>query len=72
VVYRGSKLPELWGVYFYGDFCSGEVFALVQEEDGIWTSASVYNLPLLITSFGVDESGEIYLLDRSGDLYNLQ
>ena len=72
VVYRGSKLPELWGVYFYGDFCSGEVFALVQEEEGLWETEAVYNLPVLITSFGLDEQGEIYLVDRSGALYNLR
>jgi glucose/arabinose dehydrogenase len=72
VIYRGSQLPELWGVYFYGDFCSGEVFALVRNADSTWQSESVYNLPLLITSFGTDENGEIYLLDRNGGLFSLR
>ena len=72
LVYRGERMPELWGVYFYGDFCSGEIYALVQESDGHWLSESVYNLSLLITSFGSDESGEIYVLDRNGGLYNLR
>ncbi len=72
LLYRGSLMPEMWGVYLFGDFCNGEIFALVQDNDGRWQSESIYNLPLLITSFGEDESGEIYLLDRNGGLYNLR
>lgn len=72
LVYRGRQMPELRGVYFYGDFCSGEIFALVRDDDGQWRSEVVYNLALLITSFGSDESGEIYVLDRNGGLYNLR
>ena len=28
LVYRGDAIPALDGVYLYGDFCSGEIFAL--------------------------------------------
>lgn len=72
LVYRGSLMPEMWGVYLFGDFCNGELFALLRDNNGRWQSESVYNLPFLITSFGADESGEIYLLDRNGGLYNLR
>ena len=65
-------MPELWGVYFYGDFCSGEIFASVQIAEGLWQSDLVYDLALLITSFGSDENGELYVLDRNGGLYNLR
>ena len=71
-VYRGANLPELWGVYFYGDFCSGEIFASVHVAGGLWQSELIYDLALLITSFGSDENGEIYVLDRNGGLYNLR
>ena len=27
-VYRGSRLPSLYGAYVYGDFCSGKIRAL--------------------------------------------
>ncbi|MGH9204833.1 MAG: PQQ-dependent sugar dehydrogenase, partial [Vicinamibacterales bacterium] len=37
-VYRGSALPEWQGVYFYADFCSGEVWGLLRNPDGNWES----------------------------------
>ena len=27
-VYRGSRLPEIYGAYIYGDHCSGRIWAL--------------------------------------------
>ena len=71
-VYRGSALPAWQGVYLYGDFCSGEIFGLAPQGNGEWQNELLYDLPILLTSFGEDESGEMYLLDRSGVLYRLQ
>jgi glucose/arabinose dehydrogenase len=70
-VYRGTALPAWQGVYFYGDYCSGIVWGLVQNEDGSWQSSQLYNTDFLITSFGVDEAGEIYLVNRGGQIYQL-
>lgn len=71
-VYRGQALPAWNGVYFYGDYCSGEILGLVHNADGSWESRLLYDTGFLITSFGIDEAGEIYVLDRSGGLYQLQ
>jgi glucose/arabinose dehydrogenase len=71
-VYRGEMLPEWQGVYVYGDFCSGQMWGLVQHSDGTWESQSIYETSFLITSFGEDEAGELYVLDRSGGLYRLE
>lgn len=71
-VYRGALLPEWQGIYFYGDFCSGEVMGLFQQPDGTWINQLLYSLDAYITSFGEDEAGEIYLVDRSGAIYQLQ
>ena len=66
-VYRGSRFPALRGLYLYGDFCTGTVWALAQE-DG--TSAVVGQTGLSISSFGEDESGELYITDlRAGSVY---
>jgi glucose/arabinose dehydrogenase len=70
--YRGAALPEWQGVYFYGDFCSGEIFGLLQHPDGAWESQLLYQSGFLITSFGQDENGELYVLDRNGGLYRLE
>lgn len=72
-VYRGS-MPEWQGVYFYGDFCSGKVWgALRTVSAGEETSIStvLFETGAQITSFGVDEAGEVYLAARNGDILRL-
>lgn len=71
-VYRGAALPAWQGVYFYGDFCSGEILGLLQHADGSWESQLLYLLDINITSFGLDENGELYVVDRGGGIYQLQ
>ena len=65
-VYRGSAYPGLHGVYFYGDYCSGTIWAAVPNGEGVWQSAIVQRSGLLLSSFGEDEAGEIYLTDIAG------
>jgi glucose/arabinose dehydrogenase len=71
-VYRGAMLPAWVGVYVYGDFCSGEIWGLVQHSDGSWENQPLFNTSFFITSFGEDEAGELYLVDRNGGVYQLQ
>lgn len=71
-VYRGAALPAWQGVYFYGDYCSGEVLGLLQHADGTWESQLLYSLDVNITSFGLDENGELYVVGRSGGIYQLR
>jgi glucose/arabinose dehydrogenase len=61
-VYRGSHLPELSGVYFYGDSCSGRIWG------GMRPMAET--APGLST-FGQDASGELYLGTENGALYRI-
>jgi glucose/arabinose dehydrogenase len=71
-VYRGALMPEWDGIYFYGDYCSGEVFGLFQAADGTWNSQVLFPTGALITSFGEDEAGELYMSSRSGEIFQLQ
>lgn len=68
-VYRGA-LPEWNGVYFYGDYCSGNVWGLTLS-NGQWQSQVLFEADVRITSFGQDESGEIYLVNDAGNMYVL-
>ena len=68
-VYRGS-MPEWNGIYLYGDYCSGKIWGLIQQ-DGGWQSQLLFDLDGTITSFGQDTSGELYLLSDSGGIYRL-
>lgn len=69
-VYRGEQLPALNGVYFYGDFCSGRIWAGWQSA-GTWTSQVFQDSGLSISSFGEDEAGELYVVDYNGAIYRL-
>jgi glucose/arabinose dehydrogenase len=68
-VYRGI-MPEWNGIYLYGDYCSGKVWALILI-DGQWQSQVMFKTGVTITSFGQDESGEIYLASDNGNIYHL-
>ena len=70
-VYRGSQLPEWQGVYLYADYCSGNVWGLLQKDQGGWDNALLYNNVGRISSFGLDEAGEVYVTDISGSVYLL-
>jgi glucose/arabinose dehydrogenase len=69
-VYRGS-IPEWQGIYIYGDFCSGNIWGLLRDNDNVWQNTRLFETNFNITSFGEDEAGEIYLVDRSGSIYKL-
>jgi glucose/arabinose dehydrogenase len=67
-VYRGSALPALQGLYFFGDFCQGWVHSF-RFSSG--TATELTNWPTLrtgstLTSFGEDAAGELYVLESSG------
>lgn len=71
-VYRGMNLPEWQGVYLYGDYCNGNIWGLLQTPGGTWQNQLLFSTDYSISSFGVDESGEVYLLDlQQGDIYQL-
>ncbi len=70
-VYRGQVLPGWNGVYIYGDFCSGVIWGLVQTISGDWISQQLFNLPVNISSFGIDQQGELYVVGHEGIIYRL-
>lgn len=68
-VYRGS-MPEWNGIYLYGDYCSGTVWGLVRSNGG-WQNQVLFGAVGRITSFGQDESGEVYLVLDGGSILRL-
>lgn len=69
-VYRGEREPELEGVYFLGDYCSGILWSLVRV-GGEWRMSQLLDASFQITSFGEDEAGEVYLADHGGRILRL-
>ena len=65
-VYRGSAIPSLVGTYVFADYCtgSGSLFALAPgAATGTVLQTGGPFEP--VTSFGVDEQGELYVLTDS-------
>ena len=65
-VYRGQAHPAWNGVYFYGDYCSGRLWALAPDGSGGWTTVELEQNPIALSSFGQDEAGELYITDLAG------
>jgi len=69
-VYRGA-ISELVGDYVFGDFSSGRVF-LAEEVAGAWTMSTLFpGDGRNVSSFGVDEQGELLVVDYDGALYRI-
>ncbi|MEA2987535.1 MAG: hypothetical protein QOG83_246 [Alphaproteobacteria bacterium] len=68
--YRGSRIPDIVGTYFYGDYCTGQIWRAT-ESGGVWTSSQLFDTAFNISTFGEDEGGEIYVVHIGGSLYRL-
>jgi glucose/arabinose dehydrogenase len=71
-VYRGQARPNWQGAYFYGDYCSGTIWALTPDGSGGWVNTEVAQPDITLSSFGEDEAGELYATDLGGNVYRLE
>ncbi len=71
-VYRGTQIPSLGGAYVYGDFVTGVIWALRLDNAASPENHLLVDSELNISSFGVDKSGEIYILDYNGKIYKFK
>jgi glucose/arabinose dehydrogenase len=68
-VYRGSTTPVLTGVYVYGDYGTGKIWALNLSGTGAPTNTLLTDSGLVISSFGIDARGEIHVCAFDGKIY---
>ncbi|MEM7246549.1 MAG: PQQ-dependent sugar dehydrogenase [Acidobacteriota bacterium] len=62
-VYRGCRMPEMTGRYFYADWCAGDIWSFRLDGDELvdlreWDFPEIWG-PV---SFGEDARGEIYVM----------
>ena len=70
-VYRGARMSALRGRYFYGDYCSGNIWSLrIRDGKASGLRREPFKVELL-TSFGEDVRGELYLTSHNGSVYRL-
>lgn len=69
-VYRGQRLPELMGMYLYGDFDTGRIWGLryetVRGQKQVTYHQELARTTYRIVSFGEDAADEVYFLDFTG------
>ncbi len=72
VVYRGPSIPSKYGTHFYADFSAGWVRSFAYT--GSVTNHLDWSGELdtsLVSSFGVDGKGEMYIVSLSGTVWKL-
>jgi len=76
-VYRGDKHYSLYGSYIFGDYCSNQIWSLKQTKKRTIALKNIrqelkknsQSFPIIISSFGEDNSGELYIVDYMGAIY---
>lgn len=65
-VYRGTLYNNMFGKYFFTDYCSGNIWALAQDGQGGFQSSLLGDFAKnTYSSFGEDRYGELYLAELS-------
>ena len=71
-VYRGNQISGLNGVYFFADYCSGEIGLLSKNENDEWDMSLAFpNINGSWVSFGEDINGELYIASINGGIYKI-
>ena len=70
-VYRGKTVPSARGRYFYGDYCTGEVWSLRAVHGKLLGNRKERFKVASISSFGQDAAGELYATSLNGQVYKL-
>ncbi|GAA1760661.1 PQQ-dependent sugar dehydrogenase [Streptomonospora arabica] len=73
VVYRGDEYADLaGGTYVMTDYCSANTWGIRRTGDGGYTTEHIGELPIQVTAFGADASGELYAVtDLPGGLHRV-
>ncbi len=66
-IYRGDNHSSpFWGTYIFGDFGTGTIWYLAEDQPGRWVRREFLRGAGNISSFGEDEAGELYVVDHGG------
>jgi hypothetical protein len=61
------------GRYIFADFESGRIWTIHESSPNVWLRVERLDSDVLISSFGEDEAGEVYLTGfQPGVLYKLR
>ena len=69
-VYRGNEILSLYGKYIYGDWCTGDIWALTYSDEENYLNEDIIESGINITSFGLDQNNEL-LICANSNIYKL-
>lgn len=70
-VYRAKKDSSYYGVFIFGDFESKKIWAMTQSERKLIKVRQIGSSPERISSFGLDENGELLVVGYAGTIFRL-
>jgi glucose/arabinose dehydrogenase len=70
-VVRDRNLRSLYGRYLYGDYCAGQLRSFVPSEGGSRGDRPLGLEVPMLSSFGEDSAGRIYVVSQEGPVYRL-
>jgi glucose/arabinose dehydrogenase len=80
VVYRGCRIPDLKGTYFFAEYVNGNIWSF-RYVNGVKSDFQLRNSTLgtsaeggvvnQVVAFGEDANGEIYIADHGGQIYKI-
>jgi len=70
-VYRGHDYPALFGMYLFGDFCRGTIWGM-KRSGSDWQVTELADTSHLIVTFGLGESGDVYVSGRNSGVFLLR
>lgn len=72
-IYRGSRHPDLYGLYLFPDFCSGRWWAIRQQPDSTFSTVLLEDLTnFQYSTLGEDRDGELFVAAlNQGTIYRI-
>ncbi len=72
LVYHGTRLEDLAGQYIYGDYVTGKIWGATFNDAGVTKVEELVDTSLQIICFGEGPSGQMYIVDYHGGIYQLE
>jgi glucose/arabinose dehydrogenase len=65
-VYRGDAIDDLRGWYLFSDYCTGTLFGIPSDAEGVIGPRRLLDLGFSVSTFGEGPDGELYVADLDG------
>ncbi len=62
-VYRGDAIDDLRGWYLFSDYCTGRLFGVPSDAEGVIGPRTLLETGVSVSTFGEGPDGELYLAD---------